>query len=72
MTTSDKTGEKLVASIRRSRKAAAGTTGDTAADKTPAQRQAAARTSPPVKSKTVSGPAEGTDRYQSCGRIWPD
>jgi hypothetical protein len=72
MTTTDKTGEKLVASIRRTRKGAAGSTGDTSTAKPPAPRHAAARSSPPAKSGTVRRTADGTDRYQSSVRVWPD
>ena len=72
MTTTDKTGEKLVASIRRTRKGAAGSNGGTATAKTPAPRQSAARRSPPARSTAVKRTAGGADRYQSSGRVWPD
>jgi hypothetical protein len=72
MTTTDKTGEKLVASIRRTRNAASKATGGAKAAKTPARRQAAARSSAPAKSATVKRTANGADRYQSSGRVWPD
>jgi hypothetical protein len=72
MTTTDKTGEKLVASIRRTRKGAAGSNGGTATAKTAAPRQSAARSTPPAKSAAVKRSAGGADRYQSSGRVWPD
>jgi hypothetical protein len=72
MTTTDKTGEKLVASIRRTRSAASKSTGGTKTAKTPPRRQAAARHNPPARSTDVKRTAGGADRYQSSGRVWPD
>ena len=72
MTTTDKTGEKLVASIRRTRSGASKSNGGTKTAKTPARRQPAARRSSPTKYMTVKRTADGGDRYQSSGRVWPD
>jgi hypothetical protein len=72
MTTTDKTGEKLVASIRRTRSGASKSTGGTKTAKTPAQRQSAVRSSSPAKFTTVKRTADGADRYQSSRRVWPD
>lgn len=72
MTTTDKTGEKLVASIRRSRSGASKSNDGTKTAKTPPRRQPAARSSSPAKSTTVKRTADGADRYQSSRRVWPD
>jgi hypothetical protein len=72
MTTTDKTGEKLVASIRRTRSGASKSKSGAKTAKTPTQRQTAARSSAPAKSTTVKQTADGADRYQSSRRVWPD
>jgi hypothetical protein len=72
MTTTDKTGEKLVASIRRTRGGAAESNGGTKTAKTPARRKPAARSSSPAKSRTVKRIEDGAVRYQSSRRVWPD
>ena len=69
MTTTDKTGEKLVASIRRTRKGAAGSNGAIATAKSPAPRQAAAGSKSTARRRPTG---DGRDRYQSSGRVWPD
>jgi hypothetical protein len=77
MTTEDKTGDKLVASIRKTKAGAAtaekAPVSQPAADKpAPAPRRRAA---PKAKAKAASsGLAKRTDAdsYQSPGRIWPD
>jgi hypothetical protein len=72
MTTSDKTGEKLVASIRRTKRGAAPAS-DSAAAAKPALGQEAtgvtaqAETVPPTPEATT-----GRDTYRSVGRVWPD
>ena len=72
MTTTDKTGEKLVASIRRTRGGAAESNGGTKTAKTPTRRQAVAKNSSPATSTTVKRMAERADHYQSSRRVWPD
>jgi len=72
MTTTDKTGEKLVASIRRTRSGASKPNDGTKTAKTPPRRQPAARSSSPAKSTTVKQTADSADRYQSSRRVWPD
>ena len=72
MTTTDKTGEKLVASIRRTRSGASKSNDGTKTAKTPPRRQPAARRSSPEKSTTVKLTANGADLYQSSRRVWPD
>jgi hypothetical protein len=73
MTTKDKTGDKLVASIRRTKSGAG--TGTTAAKTTAAapakkrasKRRVSAKTAPAKQATAKSG-----DSYQSAGRVWPD
>ena len=73
MTTTDKTGEKLVASIRRTRNGAARSQGDTAKAKTPARRKVAAQSNTPAGSTIVRRATDGgADRYRSSRRVWPD
>jgi hypothetical protein len=75
MSTKDKTGDRLVASIRRTRAGAqAGTAGGTATAKESAPRRAAGSKAATSTKKTVSR-ASGvatTGSYQSAGRVWPD
>ena len=75
MTTKDKTGDRLVASIRRTR-AGAGKPAGEASQRSPTTRKARA----PAK-KNPTGPAkkiaakqpDGVQaNYQSGGRVWPD
>lgn len=67
MTTQDKTGDKLVASIRKTKAGAAGTTPPATRKKTAATRRTAAKPQATEKSATA-----GTAGYQSPGRVWPD
>jgi hypothetical protein len=77
----DKTGDKLVASIRKTRAGAAkktatrkATTGGTAAAaarKLPAKKQATPRAVAKAGEKAARMP-ESTDAYQYGRRIWPD
>ncbi len=69
MTVSDKSSDKLVASIRKTKSAAA--TGS----KKPAAKKAVRKRA--VRSKAVSGAKStakkpSSDSYQSRGRVWPD
>ena len=72
MTTSDKTGEKLVASIRRT-KASAAAAGDPAVAKKPTTSQEAGGKTSTTDATTVAPETNmSRDRYQSAGRVWPD
>ncbi len=76
MTTTDKTGEKLVDSMRKTKAAAASDTSDTSQSR--AQAPQTKRSRPQAKNnpvdKRASGGAgaRGGDPYQSGRRIWPD
>lgn len=80
MTTEDKTGDKLVASIRKTKAGAAGaaaaeekaTATEPAAEKPAPRRRAAPKAR--VKATNPSGAAKQavSGSYQSPGRIWPD
>ena len=75
MNTSDKTGEKLVQSIRKTKTSASASLTRASRAKASAGTSAATETkSAPVrKARTRSKPAvERTDPYQSSGRVWPD
>lgn len=61
MSTKDKTGDRLVASIRRTK---AGT--EKAAD------EPVAATPPPAKKSATKRAGAASDRYQVGGRVWPD
>jgi hypothetical protein len=72
MTTNDTTGDKLVASIRRTKTAAAPAT-DPAAPVPPAPRRQATRaTNKAETSPPAPRPSEARDTYRSAGRVWPD
>lgn len=71
MTVNDKASDKLVASIRKTKSAAAAGTQKPAAKKTVKKRA--------VRTKAASGAGSGkkqprhtSDTYQSAGRVWPD
>ena len=67
MTTQDKTGDKLVASIRKTKAGAGASSGTTKA--APARR----RTTPKAnKESPASADAAVASGYQSAGRVWPD
>jgi hypothetical protein len=75
MTTKDKTGDRLVASIRRTRAGAGKPAGK------PAQRPVPARKPRAAAKKGATRPAQGgaaekpdaaRDNYRSGGRVWPD
>lgn len=71
MSEADKTGEKLVASMRRT-KAGAGPASGAAKKPTAAStRKAAPGKSAARKSKPAPA-ASGSDPYQSGRRVWPD
>ena len=82
MTTKDKTGDRLVASIRRTR--AGNTKPDDAAapaEKAPARAATSRKTRAPaqkkrttgaVKSRAAKQPEAAKDGYRSSGRVWPD
>lgn len=83
MTTADKTKEKLLDSMRRSksgaaRKQSAGTrataTKKTSARRAPAKAKAAAQKqrAPEVDVMMAVTQQTSNDPYQSSGRIWPD
>ena len=78
MSTEDKTGDNLVASIRKTKSGAAG-----AATKAPSAATAPATDKPAPRRRTAAkaGVKSGSggsakrstgDSYQSPGRIWPD
>jgi hypothetical protein len=68
MTVSDKSSDKLVASIRKTKSAAA--TGS----KKPAAKKAVKKRAVPTKAATgvKSTVKQSSDTYQSQGRVWPD
>ena len=77
MTTQDKTGEKLVQSIRKTKStggAAGSTTGSATASKGAAAKSTGAK--PTAASKKVAAKpkaaAAATNGYQSGQRVWPD
>jgi len=77
-TKSDKTKEKLLSSMRRTKAGAsespaspATTVSNTSAEKTPAKATPAAKTKAPAKAKAPTK-APSTDSFQSGRRIWPD
>lgn len=73
MSTKDNTGDKLVASIRRTKAGTAGTTAaDTSAAKKPARKPPASKASAKPKPATKSKPAVNSDAYQAARRVWPD
>jgi hypothetical protein len=76
MTTEDKTGDKLVASIRKT-KAGAATTEKPAVSQPAAEKPAPRRRAAPkakAKAAASGGSAKRSDAgsYESPGRIWPD
>ena len=72
MTAKDNTGDKLVASIRRTKTGATRQSGEGTAAKTTARRQPAAKSSPPVKPDAASQATDPRDPYQAARRVWPD
>lgn len=72
MTTEDKTGDKLVASIRKTKAGAtASAQPDNAKPANPAPRKKAAAKRA-VKSDTSTKSAPEGGQYQSVRRVWPD
>jgi hypothetical protein len=75
MTTKDKTGDRLVASIRRTRAGAEKPAG-AASRRSPATRKARAPANKsatgPAKKTTAKQPDGVQANYQSGGRVWPD
>jgi hypothetical protein len=72
MTTEDKTGDKLVASIRKTKAGAAGNDqADPAKPSTPATRKKTAARRAPTKTESARSESGG-GQYQSEGRVWPD
>ncbi len=74
MTSSDKTSEQLVASIRKSKSSAESSGGKPAADKTTSRRRSSSRAS---SAKVTSGGYStavdlGDDAFQFGRRVWPD
>ncbi len=75
MTANDKTGEKLVASMRKTKAAAADKKGGASQSATSSSSKK--KTQPRPKAKSVAQRADGNhsrgrDPYQSGRRIWPD
>jgi hypothetical protein len=72
MTTEDKTGDKLVASIRKTKAGATGNDpGDTAKPSTPTTRKKTAAKRATAKTESTRS-ERGGGQYQSEGRVWPD
>jgi hypothetical protein len=74
MTTKDQTGDRLVASVRRTRAGAEQTTGKQAAAKGAPRRTATTgkATTPAQGAVTRTDSALSRDSYQSGDRVWPD
>lgn len=77
MTDTDKTREKLIGSIRKTKAAAEHRTPDTAPQppapaSAPAPAPTPSRTAPPPAAKTKAKSAPVRDPYQSGRRVWPD
>ncbi len=73
MTTKDKTGDKLVASIRRTKAGATKTGGEPKAEPAAPRRKTAAATKPaPARRPAATGKKPPRDPYQYHGRVWPD
>jgi len=74
MTSSDKTGEKLVASIRKSKSSAEASGGKPAAEKTTSRRRSSSRAS--SAKATSSGYSTAVDleggAFHFGRRVWPD
>jgi hypothetical protein len=68
MTTEDKTGDKLVASIRKTKAGASGPA-DTDATRPPA---ATTRKKTVAKKAVADDAAAAEGQYQSVRRVWPD
>jgi hypothetical protein len=81
MTTKDRTGERLVASIRRTRagsgkptEAAAPAAEGSQRSVTPRKAAAPAKQGPatPAKKRAAKQTGGAQGNYQSVGRVWPD
>mgnify|MGYP001819472674 CR=1 FL=1 len=70
MTESDKTGEKLAASIRKTKAGTA--TRTTTARKTAPKRAASAGPARSSQNKPAQEPAASADSYRHGQRVWPD
>ena len=70
MTTQDKTGDKLVETIRRT-KAGTTKTGDEAAA-APRRRPTSKGSETLIQLPAVTRRTAARDTYESSGRIWPD
>ncbi len=71
MTTKDDTGDKLAASIRRTKAGGAAKKGDEAGT-APRRKSPSKGTKTEVKLPAVTRRAASRDTYESSGRIWPD
>lgn len=74
MSTTDKTGEKLVDSMRKTKAATASGNSDASQKQGQAPQE---KSAPPAKKETAKRPSAGArtqagDPYQSGRRIWPD
>jgi hypothetical protein len=81
MTTKDKTGERLAASIRRTRAGSEKPTEAAAPAGAASQRSAKPRkggagakkaAATPAKKRALKQAGTAQDNYQSGGRVWPD
>jgi hypothetical protein len=78
MSSQDKTGDKLVASIRKTKAGASAQSADAgavaASEKTPPASKAVPKKKV-VRKKAAAAPKKSTSAkptYQSAGRVWPD
>lgn len=74
MITKDKTEDRLVASIRRTKAGATKTETAQGDEKKPAPRRPAAPRKPggPARARPAAQRSQSGDAYQSGGRVWPD
>jgi hypothetical protein len=72
MNAEDKTGDKLVASIRKTKAGVGNAAGDTETKPAPAPRRRSAAKPKPAAPKRDDAPGSVTPGYQSPGRVWPD
>lgn len=72
MTTKDRTGDRLVASIRRTRAGAEKSTDESVAAKDSPKPAPARRTRSSAGKGAARKADAARDSYQSGGRVWPD
>jgi len=74
MTTKSKTGDRLVASVRRTKATAQDTDSDQATTTKPStpRKAPAASDKSPRRTQASKKTSTAQDSYQSVGRVWPD